>query len=198
MESINNKSKVIKIWLILSLTSFLIGTTIAFMSAYNFFDNNKQVSIIEVNDKTIKVQSGEQNGDPIIYEIKRYKILNKKENDKIYIKIKDNKAKYSLIQIGPDKIEKIALILMIAPILIIVLYIWFLVLMLFPIYIIKSSNNRIVGTIIYIMCWIGMILCIINKDNVWNIIGILLMIVPGTIWCIIKEKKHKKHKKHKK
>lgn len=197
MESINNKSKVIKIWLILSVTSFLIGTTIAFLSAYNFFDNNKQVSIIEVNDKTIKVQSGEQNGDPVIYELKRYKILNKKENDKIYIKIKDNKAKYSLIQIEPDKIEKIALILMIAPILIIVLYIWFLVFILLPIYIIKSSNNRIAGTVIYIMFWIGMILCIINENNDWSIIGFLLMI-PITIWCIIKEKKHKKHKKHKK
>ena len=86
MIAIKNKLKILKICLLVLLTSFAIGIIIGIMSAYNFFDYSKEVYIIEINDKTIKVQSGEENGDPIIYELKRNKILNYKINDKIYIK----------------------------------------------------------------------------------------------------------------
>lgn len=189
MIAIKNKLKILKICLIVLLTSFAIGIIIAIMSAYNFFDYSKEVSIIEINDKTIKVQSGEENGDPIIYELKKNKILNYKINDKIYIKLKDNKVKYSIIQLEPKKIEKIGVILIMAPFFIIALIILFMIFVVLPIYLIKKCNNRIALSIIYIMFCIGMILGVIFENNIWDIIGLLLMIIPGIIYCIIKTKK---------
>ena len=189
MIAIKNKLKILKICLIVLLTSFAIGIIIAIMSAYNFFDYSKEVSIIEINDKTIKVQSGEENGDPIIYELKRNKILNYKINDKIYIKLNDNKVKYSIIQIEPKKIEKIGVILILAPFFIIALIILFMIFVVLPIYLIKKCNNRIALSIIYIMFCIGMIVGVIFENNIWDIIGLLLMIIPGIIYCIIKTKK---------
>jgi len=189
MIAIKNKLKILKICLLVLLTSFAIGIIIGIMSAYNFFDYSKEVYIIEINDKTIKVQSGEENGDPIIYELKKNKILNYKINDKIYIKLKDNKVKYSIIQLEPKKIEKIGVILIMAPFFIIALIILSMIFVVLPIYLIKKCNNRIALSIIYIMFCIGMILGVIFENNIWDIIGLLLMIIPGIIYCIIKTKK---------
>lgn len=101
-----NKSKLFTIIIILSSVSFLIGIILSVISTMNIFSNVKLAYVIEVNDKTIKVQIGEQNGDPIIYELKKYKILNIKEEDNIYIDVKDNKVKYSIKPIDSDKLEK--------------------------------------------------------------------------------------------
>ena len=101
------KSKLFTIIIILFLILFLTGIILSIISTMNVFNNVKLATVIEVNDKTIKVQIGEQNGDPIIYELKKYKIFNIKENDNIYINIKDNKVKYSIKPIDSDKLEKI-------------------------------------------------------------------------------------------
>ena len=39
------------------------------------------------------------------------------------------------------------------------------------------------------MFCIGMIVGVIFENNIWDIIGLLLMIIPGIIYCIIKTKK---------
>lgn len=104
---VKNKSKLFTIIIILFSMLFLTGITLSIISTMNIFSNVKLATVIEVNDKTIKVQIGEQNGDPIIYELKKYKIFNIKENDNIYINIKDNKVKYSIKPIDSDKLEKI-------------------------------------------------------------------------------------------
>lgn len=61
----------------------------------SFMKAGKKATVVEVTTDNIKVAYGNNYGDPTIYELKRYKILNLQTGDTIYIKINDkNKAIY--------------------------------------------------------------------------------------------------------
>ena len=119
---VKNKSKLFTIIIILFSMLFLTGITLSIISTMNIFSNVKLATVIEVNDKTIKVKIGEQNGDPIIYELKKYKIFNIKENDNIYVKLKEDKVNYS---IKPFELKKFGILLIEVPMVILILMLIF-------------------------------------------------------------------------
>ena len=194
---VKNKSKLFTIIIILFSMLFLTGITLSIISTMNIFSNVKLATVIEVNDKTIKVKIGEQNGDPIIYELKKYKIFNIKENDNIYVNIKDNKVKYSIKPIDSDKLEKIGIILISAPFLILSLGIMFCMLILLPIAIIKYNKLSIIQSIPIISFSIGTLMIILfteeNSPNIFTIIGLSFVFIPSLI--LIFSSKIKKNKK---
>ena len=155
-----NKSKlltILTIIIILCSISWLIGIILSIISTRNIFNNVKLVSVIEVNDKTIKVQISEKNGNPIIYELKRYKIFNIKENDNIYVKLKEDKVNYS---IKPFELKKFGILLIEVPMVILILMLIFCFIF-FQIYIVKGSKIPIKEKIIYIAFFIGFIILIL-------------------------------------
>jgi hypothetical protein len=192
---VKNKSKLFTIIIILFSMLFLTGITLSIISTMNIFSNVKLATVIELNDKTIKVKIGEQNGDPIIYELKKYKIFNIKENDNIYINVKNNKVKYSIKPIDSDKLEKIGIILISAPFLILSLGIMFFILILLPIAIIKFNKLSIIQSIPIISFSIGTLMIILsteeNSPNIFIIIGFLLIFF-SPLYMQIYEKRKKK------
>ena len=185
------KSKLFTIIIILFCMLFLTGIVLSVMSTMNVFNNVKLATVIEVNDKTIKVQIGEQNGDPIIYELKKYKIFNIKENDNIYINIKDNKVKYSIKPIDSDKLEKIGGYLAIFSIT--TIYLASLLNMLLKY---DALKHIIYCLPFFIGITIMAIFVEISKDNIYiGTIGVIigfLLIFFGPVYMVIFKKRKKK------
>ena len=104
----------------------------------NIFDNAK---IIDVQDDIIKVEVGEQNGDPIIYEIEKpfYKKYNR--GDYISIKNKNGIIKYSFT-VNQDFMRNIGIVFITVSMVCLYLYLFYNFIIAIILYRHSKSKNK--------------------------------------------------------
>ena len=165
----------------------LITTTIT----GNFEKDYIPATVTEVSDSILVVQSGENNGDPIIYELKRHEKNNINVGDDVYIKVVGNKVKYSVTNISPT--INIGVLLIIISTILFILGSDILL-------IIFAKKSQSIHKKIAIICFtIGMTILVFfaetNRFDTFMILGLSLCIIPSIIHLIM-DKKDKKMDKN--
>ena len=187
-----------KILFVLSFLCFITGI------GFGIYSNNTEITsatILEVNDKTVVMQTGKVNDDPIIVEITKDKHFNYQPGDNIYINKRNNHIFYKLTPEKKDNLNDIGINLTLLPLIafcfvvltIMVFYSIMFFLVLLPMTLIKVNKLYIIPIISFVIGLI--ILCLFaNGDNanIWIAIGDTLILIPFLVACLLSIKKSKK------
>lgn len=190
-----NKNKIMSIFCVF-LLFFVIGFFLIFIGTGGV-NNTKfqEVTVIEENKYTVKVQVGSQLGDPIVYEMKKTLIFSPKEGDKIYIRYNTKKPDQIHYFINPDILTKIGVIIIFLPYLAVII---FVTVSLYYFVFIKglllasklSITKKIIYLIVALLSLTGFFLSMLgsneNEFESIEIIGVMLFVVG----CLILSKKN--------
>ena len=174
------------LWLFLVIFPF-IGFFMLFIGATNGIGNMQvqEVTVIEESKQSIKVQLGEELGDPIIYEMKKPIIFSPKEGDRIYIRYNHDKPHQLHYFINPAILTKTGIVLTVVPFSIMGIVVILMALFLFFAFLkelLSRSNLNIVEILIGLiagLCFlVGFILMTLgsneSKLETIEIIGIVM------------------------
>lgn len=192
--------KIAKPLKILKTISIIIAVIGLAAHAYSMTNHFKNASILAINDKTVSVQIGEVNNDPIISEIKKRNNFNYQVGDTIYVNNKGNKIYYHLTPEKNEIISNASIFLIVGPIFLwlAILYIAMIVVCL-VVFLIVLPNTLIKQNKLYIIpiiCVLSglIILCLFTGGehaNTWIAIGDALILIPFLVACFLSIKKRK-------
>lgn len=184
--------------LIISIISIVLGLTLHIYSMTNQLIN---ASVLTINDKTITVQIGKVNSDPIVSKIKKNKHYNYQVGDPVYVNKKGNKIYYHLTPEKNMTINHIGLFLFFTPfILYVTIPLALMIIMSLAVFLIMLPSTLIEQNKLYIIpiicILIGLIIvCTLANGehaNTWLAIGDALILIPFLGVCFLSIKKHKK------